>query len=143
MEPVSMIEGLSAEVELEVPFHDVDAMGVAWHGHYLKYLEIARTAMMRKVGLDFQQMKDSGHVWPVVECHLKYVKPLRYGQKVKVRAWVVEHESRLKVAYLITDAATGTKLNKATTTQVAITSGTGELIFDLEPLFAELARYAQ
>ena len=27
-----------AEVRLEVPFHDVDVMGVAWHGHYVKGL---------------------------------------------------------------------------------------------------------
>jgi len=57
---------LSEEVIIEVPFHDVDAMEVAWHGHYVKYLEIARTAMMRKIGLDFPQLRDSGHVWPIV-----------------------------------------------------------------------------
>lgn len=132
--------GLNAEVILEIPFHDVDAMGVAWHGHYLKYLEIARTALMRTIGLDFQQMKDSGHFWPVVECHLKYVQPLRYGQKIKVRAEVVEYESRLKIAYLITDAETGLRLNRAHTVQVAITADTGELIFDLSPIFAPLPR---
>ena len=27
----------SASVELEVPFHDVDMMEVAWHGHYVRY----------------------------------------------------------------------------------------------------------
>ena len=34
-------------VELEVPFHHVDALGVVWHGHYLEYLEPARTALLR------------------------------------------------------------------------------------------------
>lgn len=29
-----------AEVLIEVPFHDVDVMKVAWHGHYVKYFEI-------------------------------------------------------------------------------------------------------
>ena len=28
-----------AEVEIEVPFHDIDVMGIAWHGHYAKYLD--------------------------------------------------------------------------------------------------------
>jgi len=31
------------EIRLEVPFHDVDALRIVWHGHYLKYLELART----------------------------------------------------------------------------------------------------
>ena len=30
---------LSASATVEVPFHDVDAMNVCWHGHYLKYFE--------------------------------------------------------------------------------------------------------
>ena len=58
---------LSEEVLIEIPFHDVDLMGVAWHGHYVKYLEIARTAMMRKIGLDFPELRDSGYLWPIVE----------------------------------------------------------------------------
>lgn len=68
---------LTGEVVIEYPFHDVDAMGVAWHGHCVKYLEIARTAMMRKVGLDFQQMQDWGVLWPVVVCNMKFIRPLR------------------------------------------------------------------
>jgi len=132
---------LSEEVIIEVPFHDVDAMEVAWHGHYVKYLEIARTAMMRKIGLDFPQLRDSGHVWPIVECHLKYIRPLRYGMKVRVRATLEECESRVKVSYLMTDASTGERLNKAWTIQVAVQADTGELVFDIPAhLFAAVPR---
>jgi acyl-CoA thioester hydrolase len=128
---------LSEEVVLEIPFHDVDIMGVAWHGHYVKYLEIARTAMMRKIGLDFQELQGSGYLWPIVECHLKYIRPLRYGQKVRVKAVLLECESRVKVGYTLSDAETGEKLNKAWTIQVAILADTGELQFDFPPhLFA-------
>ena len=124
---------LSEEIVLEVPFHDVDLMGVAWHGHYLKYLEIARTAMMRKVGLDYAQLKDTGYMWPVVECHLKYIRPLRYGMRVRVKATLVECENRVKIAYLLTDDATGERLNKALTVQLAVKADTGELAFELPP----------
>ena len=34
-------------VEIEVPFHDVDALRIVWHGHYYKYLELARTQLLR------------------------------------------------------------------------------------------------
>ena len=33
---------LQAEIELLVPFFDVDMMEVVWHGHYVKYFEEAR-----------------------------------------------------------------------------------------------------
>jgi acyl-CoA thioester hydrolase len=35
-------------VDLEIPFHDVDMMQVVWHGHYAKYFEIARCALLEK-----------------------------------------------------------------------------------------------
>jgi acyl-CoA thioester hydrolase len=128
-----MTPDLSEEVILEIPFHDVDAMGVAWHGHYMKYLEIARTAMMRKIGLDYPRLRDSGYVWPIVECHLKFIRPLRYAMKARVKATLLECENRLKVSYLITDADTGECLNKAWTVQVAVKADTGELVFELPP----------
>jgi acyl-CoA thioester hydrolase len=128
---------LTGEVVIEIPFHDVDAMGVAWHGHYVKYLEIARTAMMRQVGLDFQQMQDWGVIWPVVVCNLKFIRSLRYGQKVRVRAELVEYQARLRVRYLLTDAETGQRVNKAETIQLAVTSGTGELLFECPPMLTE------
>ncbi len=69
-----MIE-LAASVDVEVPFHDVDAMNVAWHGHYVKYFEIARCALLRRFDYDYPQMQASGYLWPIVDCHLKYIRP--------------------------------------------------------------------
>lgn len=132
-----MTEILSEEVELEVPFHDVDQMGVAWHGHYVKYLEIARTALMRRLGLDFPQMSAADFLFPVVECHLKYIRPLRYGQRVRVRAELQEYQNRLKVGYVISDAAMGTRLNTAHTVQLAVRASNGELAFELPPVLLE------
>ena len=37
---------MHADVIIEVPFHDVDTMNVVWHGHYLKYFEIARCKLL-------------------------------------------------------------------------------------------------
>ena len=119
----------SASVELEIPFHDVDAMGVAWHGHYLKYFELARCALLRRFDYDYPQMQESGYLWPIVECNLKYVRSARYGQRVRVTAELLEWENRLKMAYLIQDVATGERLTKGTSIQVAIAVDTGELQF--------------
>ncbi|MBS1785405.1 MAG: acyl-CoA thioesterase [Acidobacteria bacterium] len=118
---------LHAEISFEVPFHDVDSMGIVWHGHYLKYFEIARTALMRKAGLDLDTMAATGCAWPVVTCEIKYLRPLRYGQKARVEATLLEHEDRLKIAYAIHDSASGEKLTKATTVQLAVKATTGEL----------------
>ncbi|HTL99280.1 MAG TPA: thioesterase family protein [Holophagaceae bacterium] len=118
---------LRADIPIEVPFHDVDLMGIVWHGHYLKYFEIARTALMRKAGLDLDEMARTGCAWPVVTCEIKYIKALRYGQKVLVEAMLLDYEDRLKIAYAIRDAESGVKLSKATTVQLAVDAQTGEL----------------
>ena len=120
---------LSASVEIEVPFHDVDAMSVAWHGQYLKYFELARCALLRKFDYDYPQMLESGYLWPIVECHLKFVRPARYRQKLKVEATLLECENRLKMGYLIRDAASGEKLTKGYTVMVAIDAASNELQF--------------
>lgn len=120
---------LSAAVELEVPFHDVDSMAVAWHGHYVKYFEIARCALLRRFDYDYPQMHASGYLWPVVELQLKYVRPARYGHRIKIQATLVEYENRLKIGYLIEDAITGETLTKGHSIQVAVEAKSGELQF--------------
>lgn len=125
--PHMNLPSLTAEIDLEVPFHDVDSMAVAWHGHYVKYVELARCALLRRIDYDYPQMHASGYLWPIVELHLKYVRPARYGHRIRVAATLVEYENRLKIAYLISDAQTGERLTKGHSVQVAVDAGTGEL----------------
>jgi len=120
---------LSAEVEIEIPFFDVDPMQVAWHGHYVKYFEVARCALLRKFDYDYPKMEQSGYHFPVVEIYLRYVSPARYGQVVLARAELLEYENRLKIDYTITDSQSGEIVTKATTTQVAVDQQRGEMCF--------------
>ncbi len=116
-----------AEALVQVPFHDVDLMAVAWHGHYHKYFEIGRSALLDVFSYNYQEMKDPGYAWPVVDVHLRYVKPARLGQKLRVTATLKEYDLRLKINYLITDAVTGKRLTKGHTIMVPVDMETGEL----------------
>jgi acyl-CoA thioester hydrolase len=120
---------LTAEVEVEVAFSEVDAMEVAWHGHYLKYFETARCALLRRFDYDYPRMRESGYAWPIVECRVKYVQPARYGQRLLVSATLREWENRLRIDYLVRDAMTGARVTRGSTTQVAVNLANGELQF--------------
>jgi acyl-CoA thioester hydrolase len=120
---------LSAEVEIEIPFFDVDPMQVAWHGHYVKYFEVARCALLRKIDYDYPKMHASGYMFPVVEIYLRYVSPARYGQVVIAKAELLEYENRLKIGYAIRDQASGQRLTKGWSVQVAVDAKTNELQF--------------
>lgn len=132
---------LTASIDVEVPFHDVDAMNVAWHGHYVKYFEIARCALLRRFDYDYPQMQASGYLWPIVECHLKYIRPALYGQTLRVQATLLEYENRIKIGYRISDIETGERLTKGYTTQVAVDATTRELQFVSPPIvFANIEK---
>ena len=125
---------LTATIDVEVPFHDVDSMQVAWHGHYVKYFELARCALLRRFDYDYPQMQTSGYLWPIVECHLKYVRPALYGQKLSVQASLLEYENRIKSAYQIRDIESGERMTKGHTIQVAVDAATRELQFVSPPV---------
>lgn len=96
----------SASVIVDIPFHDVDMMGIVWHGRYAKYLEIAREVMLGTIDYTVMQMKASGYAWPVIEMNIRYAQPLRFEQKVRVQADLIEVENRLKIDPLLSIAFT-------------------------------------
>ena len=95
--------GFKAEVsvDLEVPFHDVDMLRVVWHGHYYKYFEVARTALLRKYELDGQRLLDTGFMFLVIESHCRHVSPLKFGDKFRVGAAFKDLEFRVNIAFEI------------------------------------------
>jgi acyl-CoA thioester hydrolase len=119
-----------ASIDLEIPFHDVDMMEVAWHGHYAKYFEIARCALLDKINYNYPQMRDSGYAWPIIDLRIRYAKPAVFGQIITVNASIVEWENRLKINYLITDKLTNLRLTKGYSIQVAVNMKTREMCFE-------------
>ncbi|OTG96199.1 acyl-CoA thioesterase [Acinetobacter sp. ANC 3832] len=120
---------MHADVIIDIPFHDVDTMNVVWHGHYLKYFEIARCQLLDQFGYNYVQMKDSGYAWPVIESYVRYVQGIEFQQKIRVRAILKEWENRLKIEYLIFDATSGKRLTKGYTSQVAVHIESREMCF--------------
>ena len=120
---------LEATVEAHVAFHDVDVAGVVWHGHYLKYLENARWALMERLDFGLDAMIASGYAWPIVDVHVKYVRAARFNDRLRVQASLIEWENRLTVNYLVTNAATTERTARARTVQVAVDASTGVLQF--------------
>lgn len=131
---------ISAEVEMVVPFFDIDSLGIAWHGHYCKYLEIARCAMLDKIDYGYMTMKATGYVWPIVDLQLRYVRPARFEQRIRVTAELVEWEYRMKIKYQIADAASGEILAKGHTIQAAVDAVSGEMSYASPAVFLQRLR---
>jgi acyl-CoA thioester hydrolase len=128
---------LSCEIELEPAFYDIDPMNVVWHGHYARYLELARCALLDRFHYGYPEMRESGFAWPVVDMRLKYLRTASFRQRLRVQATITEWENRLRIDYLMFDATTGVRINKAHTIQVAVSLQSGEMQFVCPPILWE------
>ncbi|VVP89719.1 acyl-CoA thioesterase [Pseudomonas fluorescens] len=133
---------LHADTEILVPFFDVDTMNVVWHGHYVKYLEVARCALLDRIGHNYDAMVASSYAWPVIDLQLRYVRGAVFGQKLNVRANLVEWENRLKISYLISDLHTGERLTRASSVQVAVDMGSREMQLASPKVFTDAVERA-
>ncbi|MEQ3429144.1 thioesterase family protein [Klebsiella aerogenes] len=119
----------TAEVELTIPFHDIDMMGVVWHGNYFRYFEIAREALLNQFNYGYRRMKASGYLWPVVDTRVKYRDVITFEQRIRVRARIEEFENRLRIGYEIFDVDSGKRTTTGYTIQVAVDENSREMCF--------------
>ncbi len=128
---------LTIDMEMQIPFHDVDSMGITWHGNYLRYFEVARCKLLDELGYNYRQMQASNYAWPIIDLQIKYVKASTFEQKITVRAELVEWENRLKINYQIRDVETGARITKGYTIQAAVDMSTQELCFVTPEVFRD------
>ena len=105
--------GTEHHFALSVYFEDTDAYGIVYHANYLKYMERARSDMIRAVGVDqAAELARSGSAYAVVEVDIKYRRPGRLGDDLQVvssveqvRASSVDiHQRVMRATELLTDA---------------------------------------
>ena len=126
-----MVQSVSTSVRLRVPYHDVDLMQVVWHGHYLKYFEVARQAFFRECGMDLQHyMKEKGYVFPVVRSMVKHIRPLRLDDEFICTAVLKESRVKIVLDFEIKLISNGKVCAKGRSEQVAL------LVPDMEMAFS-------
>ncbi len=64
--------------QVRVAYADSDAMGMVYYAHYLRWLEVGRTELMRSLGIAYKEMEDRGTFLPVSQVFCKYHVPARY-----------------------------------------------------------------
>lgn len=72
------------ETLLTVRFNEVDAYNTAWHGHYVAWMEVGRNDLAGRFELDAAHIATSGYYAPVVVLELKYKRPVRFNEEIRV-----------------------------------------------------------
>ncbi len=96
---------ISIVVKHRLTFSEVDALAIAWHGHYPRFFELAHTELMRKVGLTYEAYKQHDVGAPIVQCHVDYFAPLLLDEEFSIRAELHWSDgARLNVSYTVQGA---------------------------------------
>lgn len=74
------------QTSVRVRYAETDQMGVGYHGAYLPWLELARTAWLREHALPYRELEADGFHLPVVEVNCRYLRPVRYDDELVVEA---------------------------------------------------------
>ena len=91
---------LAHRSQIEVRYAETDMMGVVYHGSYLPWLEVARTAMLAAEGLPYRQLEAAGYFLPVIKVNLRYQRPARYADVITIEAVIREKPGvRLRIDY--------------------------------------------
>lgn len=133
---------VSASVQTAPQFYDLDPLNIVWHGHYPRFLELGRVAVMEKIGYGYAEMVESGYAWPVTDLRMRYARPMRLAKPVSIAAGIVEWENFLRITYVISEVETGKRVMRASSTQVAVSVATQEMQWLSPPVLRDkLAPY--
>ena len=124
------------ETPLKVRFNEVDAYNVAWHGHYVAWMEVGRNDLAGRFGMDAVQLAELGFLGPVVSLEVKYLSPARFKDEILVRTTLRATETATLVFLNEIVAADGRKLASGITTH-ALTDLDGVMQFKLPVILSE------
>lgn len=83
--------GADHHFALTVYFEDTDTAGVVYYANYLKFMERARSDMIRAVGIDQRRILEAGEgAYYVAEAAIRYLRPARLGDDLSVISRIEE-----------------------------------------------------
>jgi acyl-CoA thioester hydrolase len=81
------------ETNIRVRYAETDQMGYMYYGNYAAFYEVARTEMLRSLGMTYSLMEKNGIMLPVAELKTKYLKPALYDENILIRVTIFQKPS--------------------------------------------------
>ena len=106
---------------VRVRYAETDQMGVAWHGEYFAWFEVARTDLLRSRGYTYRQLEEDGLRLPVIEAEARYLRPAVYDDVLEVCARCTEiRGARVAFEYEVFREGSDTPLARGSTCHAAM-----------------------
>jgi acyl-CoA thioester hydrolase len=89
----------TTEFQIRVRYAETDQMNVVYHANYATYFEVARTESIRNLGFTYREMEAMGVEMPVVEIHMRYLRPAHYDDLLTVRTQLRSLPEKHEIAF--------------------------------------------
>jgi acyl-CoA thioester hydrolase len=110
-----------SETLVRVNYSETDQMGVVYHARYLVWLDIARTEHLRLSGMSYRDLEAGGLRLVVGEVGVRFRRPARFDDRVRLRCWVRAMASRkIDFGYAVEHGDDGRLLATAFTSLLAL-----------------------
>lgn len=76
--------------QVRVRYAETDQMNVVYYGNYAQYFEVGRVESIRQLGYTYKDMEASGVIMPVVDLHIRYLRPATYDDLLTIKTQVRE-----------------------------------------------------
>ena len=115
------------EFNVRVRYAETDQMGYVYYGNYATYYEIARTEVLRQLGISYKSLEEQeGVMLPVLENYSKYLKPARYDDNLRIEVSIPKKPAvRITFSYEVYNES-DTLINIGNTTLVFVSKETGK-----------------
>jgi acyl-CoA thioester hydrolase len=101
-------------------------MGIVYYAKYLEYFEVARTEMLRSLGLPYREIEAMGFELPVSSASLRYYKGAVYDDELLITATLIPKRSpRVEIHYSV-KRNEGELIAEGETTLVFVDGKTGK-----------------
>lgn len=128
---------LTTRIEVPVRFSDVDALGIIWHGHYIKFFEDGREAFGDKYEISYLEIRKHDFLVPMVKLNVDFKKTVKYGDRLIIETIFMDSAAaKFMFHYNIYRTSDQELVATGETTQV-FTDLNNELYITIPPFFEE------
>ena len=76
--------------QVRVRYAETDQMSVVYYGNYAQYFEVGRVESLRNLGITYKDIEAMGIMMPVIEMHVKYLRPALYDDLLTIKTTLRE-----------------------------------------------------
>ncbi|MEC7800678.1 MAG: thioesterase family protein [Verrucomicrobiota bacterium] len=98
---------LRVTTSIRVRYQETDKMGIAYHGNYFTWLEVARIHLLDSIGCPYKELEENGYFLPVIRCECEYKSPARFDDIIDVVVhFPALKQARVNLEYSLTKGET-------------------------------------